>query len=305
MELACPVCHAASTASADAATCRACGYVSTRRSGVWRMLRPERVATVEKFLADYTKVRLAEGRGSTDAAFYRNLPDCPPDHSMAWQWRIRRRTYACFRDRVLPAMGAQLRILDLGAGTGWLSNRLAQLGHEPCAIDLSCNDQDGLEAACHYAAAWPCVQAEFDCLPVANGSVDLVVFNASLHYSTDYLATLREALRVLKPAGFVAVLETPVYQHEASGRQMVQERHAQFLQRYGTRSDSLPSLEYLTWSRVAELGSELNLKWQAVRPWYGMRWALRPWIARAKRKREPSQFPILVGARVYAPGGES
>jgi SAM-dependent methyltransferase len=261
------------------------------------MLRPERVAPIENFLADYTKIRLAEGRGSADAAFYRNLPDCPGDHPMAWQWSIRRRTFSCFRDRVLPSMGARLRILDLGAGTGWLSNRLAHLGHEPCAVDLSCNDQDGLEAARHFGSDWPSVRAEFDRLPFLDASVDVVVFNASLHYSADYLTTLREALRVLAPAGFLVVLETPVYKLESSGRRMVEERHAAFLKRYGTRSDSVPSNEFLTWSRVAEIGRQLDLKWKIVRPWYGIQWALRPWIARVKKKREPSQFPILIARR--------
>jgi SAM-dependent methyltransferase len=261
------------------------------------MLRRERVAPVEKFLADYTKIRIAEGRGSADAAFYRNLPDCPEDHPLARQWAIRRRTYECFRDRVLPSMGDGLRMLDLGAGTGWLSNRLAYLGHQPCAVDLSCNDQDGLVAARHFDAAWSSIQAEFDHLPFSDASADAVVFNASLHYSTDYARTLREALRVLVPGGFLAVLETPVYKLESSGRRMVEERHDLFLKRYGTRSNSVPSLEFLTWPRVAELGRALNLDWKIARPWYGVRWALRPWIARVKGKREPSQFPVLIASR--------
>jgi SAM-dependent methyltransferase len=285
----------------DTADCRTCLHTFTKQNSVWRMLRPERVAPIESFLADYTKIRLAEGRGSADAAFYRNLPECPDDHPMAWQWGIRRRTFSYFRERVLPSMGAHLRILDLGAGTGWLCNKLAQLGHEPCAIDLSCNDRDGLEAARHFNSSWPCVQAEFDYLPFPNASVDAVVFNASLHYSTDYVRTLREALRVLAPRGFLVVLETPVYKSESSGRRMIKERHELFLKRYATRSDSVPSLEYLTWTRVAELGRKLNLKWKIMRPWYGLRWALRPWIARVTMKREPSQFPVLIAAGAQVP----
>jgi SAM-dependent methyltransferase len=295
--LACPVCRATLQVIGDSGRCAACGYNSTKRNGVWQLLRPERVDPTDSFLADYTKIRLAEGRGSADAAFYRNLPDCPDDHPMAWQWGIRRRTFSCFRDRVLPSMGAGLRILDLGAGTGWLSNRLAQLGHQPCAVDLSCNDQDGLEAARHFGSAWPRVRAEFDHLPFSDASVDAVVFNASLHYSADYVTTLQEALRVLTPEGSLVVLETPVYKLASSGRRMVEERHAAFLKRYGTRSDSMPSIEFLTWSRIEELGAQLCLEWKIVRPWYGIQWALRPWIARLKKKREPSRFPILIARR--------
>lgn len=299
--LACPVCRGTLLTESDTAACPACRHTYRKQNGVWRMLRPDRVAPIENFLADYTKIRLAEGRGSADSAFYRGLPDCPDDHPMAWQWGIRRRTFSCFRDRVLPSLGAHRRILDLGAGTGWLSNRLAHLGHQPCAVDLSCNDQDGLEAARHFTAPWPCVQAEFDALPFPDRAADAVVFNASLHYSTDYVKTLREALRVLAPEGLLVVLETPVYKLEVSGRRMVEERHQLFLKRYGTRSDSVPSLEYLTWPRVKELGRELDLQWRVVRPWYGIQWAMRPWLARLRRKREPSRFPILLGRREASP----
>lgn len=282
---------------AESVRCATCHYEFTKQDGVWRMLRPERISGIENFLEDYTKIRLAEGRGSADATFYRTLPDCPDNHPMAWEWRIKSRTFLCFRNRVLAPLGSRLRVLDLGAGTGWLSNRLANLGHDPCAVDLSCNDRDGLKAARHFDSDWPCVQAEFDYLPFAGASVDVVAFNASLHYSTDYATTLREALRVLAPGGCLAVLETPVYKLEVSGRRMVEERRELFLKRYGTRSDSLASLDFLTWSRVAELGRQLNVTWKIVRPPYGVRWAIRPWIAKAKGKREPSQFPLLVGSR--------
>jgi SAM-dependent methyltransferase len=301
--LACPLCRRAldiqTGSTTEVGACNGCARRFAQADGVWRMLRPERVALVDAFLADYTQIRLAEGRGSSDPAFYRNLPSCPASHPLAGQWRMHRRTWDSLRARVLPAKpsAAPLRIVDLGAGTGWLSNRLAQLGHEPCAIDLSCDGQDGLGAARHFVGGWLRVQAEFDRLPLADASVDAVIFNASLHYSSDYAATLREALRVLAPGGWLAVLETPVYRHEASGRRMVEERREYFRARFGTASDSVPSRQYLTWAGVTELSVMLGLKWRTVRPWYGIRWALRPWAARIRRRREPSQFPILIGSR--------
>jgi SAM-dependent methyltransferase len=296
--LACPRCRR--VLRTGSSLCDACGHNCPQVDGVWRMLRPERVAVIEAFLADYTKIRLAEGRGSSDPAFYRNLPSCPASHPLAWQWRMHQRTWETLRDRVIAATNGAtaLRVLDLGAGTGWLSHRLAQLGHEPCAIDLSVDDQDGLGAGRHFLGRWPRVQAEFDRLPFADASVDAVIFNASLHYSPDYPQTLTEAQRVLVPGGWLAVLETPVYTDEGSGRRMVEERREYFRSRFGTASDSIPSRQFLTWAGVAQLGRDVGLHWRTVRPWYGMRWALRPWVARWRRRREPSQFPILIGTRV-------
>jgi SAM-dependent methyltransferase len=256
---------------------------------------PERSAALMPFLRDYTKIRLAEGRGSKSSDFYLKLPSCDPEHPLAWQWAIHRKTYDCFVRHVLPRLGRNPVVLDLGAGMAWFSRRLAEHGCIPCAIDVSVDDQDGLGAARHYTPTWPRFQAEFDRLPLASGVADAVIYNASLHYSADYIPTLREALRVLRPAGRIIVLETPIYEKEESGKLMVAERHAFFEGKYGTRSDSVPSLEYMTWDRLAQLERELGLHWEKVEPWYGWKWAMRPWVARWNGKREPSRFVMLIG----------
>ncbi|MEA2693316.1 MAG: hypothetical protein QOJ16_2703 [Acidobacteriota bacterium] len=304
--LACPACRTLlglSSSLGDEARCPGCGAVYPCAAGIWRFLPPSRSALFAPFLADYTRIRLAEQRGSEDPGYYLNLPGCPPDHPIAWQWALRRRTFAAFTRRVLPRLGSGLRIVDLGAGVGWLSNRLALLGHHPLAVDLTTDDRDGLGAARHYLPLWPRIQAEFDRLPLTDGAADLVIFNASLHYSTDYAVTLGEALRVLAPGGTVAVLESPIYKKEESGERMVAERHADFARRFGTRSDALPSREYLTWAGIAELGRRLGVRFRAVTPWYGWRWAARPWVARFKRRREPSRFAILLAGKAEKPGG--
>ncbi|HVR12125.1 MAG TPA: class I SAM-dependent methyltransferase, partial [Thermoanaerobaculia bacterium] len=242
-------------------------------------------------------IRRAEQRGSDDPAYYLGLPGCPPEHPIAAQWALRRRTFAALTRRVLPRLGQGLRIVDLGAGVGWLSHRLDLLGHHPMAVDLTTDERDGLAAARHYRGRWPRVQAEFDRLPLPAGAANLVLFNASLHYSTDYEVTLREALRALAPGGTVAVLESPIYRRSESGRRMVEERHADFARRFGTRSEALPSREYLTRKGIAELSRRLGIRFETVTPWYGWRWALRPWVARLRRRREPSRFTILLAQK--------
>ncbi len=298
--LACPACRRdlgpLSRLGAEV-RCVGCGLAAPCTGGIWRFLTAGAAARYAPFLADYTRIRSAERRGSDDPAYYLGLPDCPPEHPIAAQWALRRRTFDALTRKVLPGLGQGLRVVDLGAGVGWLSHRLALLGHHPIAIDLTTDERDGLGAARHYQPAWPRVQAEFDRLPLAAGAADLAAFNASLHYSTDYEVTLREALRVLAPGGTLAVLESPIYRRPESGRQMAEERHADFARRFGTRSEALPSREYLTWTGVAELGERLGLRFRKVTPWYGWRWALRPWAARLKRRREPSRFAILLASK--------
>ncbi len=279
--------------------------------GIRRFLPADRLAHYQPFLRDYTAIRLAEGRAVVDADYVRRLPQPTPGEPLEWQWALRARTWATVRDRVLPTLGPGLPsdglardglvVLDVGAGVGWLSNRLHQLGHRPHAIDLTVDADDGLGAARHYGPPWPRYQAEMDALPFADATpdhgADVVVFNASLHYSTDYAHTVGEALRVLRPGGSIVVMDSPMYRRDGSGRQMVAERHADFERRFGTRSDSVASIGYLTDSMLGDLENRLGMCWQRHRTWYGWSWAMRPWKARLRRRRPPSRFAVLVGTR--------
>jgi SAM-dependent methyltransferase len=297
IQLACPLCHGPLVTDADGCACESCAERYPVVDGIHRFLPAPRAAHFASFLRDYTTVRLAEGRGSTDPEYFRRLPDPTPGGPIEWQWRIRRRTWATVQDRVVAGLPPRSRIVDIGAGVGWLSNRLTQLGHDVHAVDLSVDELDGLAAARHFETEFPRSQAEMDALPFADASVDLVVYNASLHYSTDYTRTLGEALRVLAPGGRVVVVESPIYDTHAAGVAMVAERHASFAAKFGTRSDSLASIEFLTPSMLADLATTLGLRWRRYRTWYGWSWALRPWRARLRRRRQPSRFVVLVARR--------
>jgi SAM-dependent methyltransferase len=269
--------------------------------GIWRFLLPEREAYFRQFMREYETVRQAEGRGADDPAYYRALPFEDRTGRFREDWRIRARSFRALVARVVAPLEAErgrlLTVLDLGAGNGWLSYRLAQRGHGVAAVDLLTNAFDGLGAHVHYDVPFTPVQAEFDRLPFADGEADLIVFNASLHYSTSYETTLGEALRVLRRDGRLVIMDSPVYRDPASGEQMVREREAQFEEKYGFPSNALPSENYLTYDRLAELGEALGLRWRFIRPFYGWRWVLRPWKARLLGRREPAQFLVVVGRR--------
>ena len=262
------------------------------------MLLPERQAVFQQFIQEYEAVRKAEGRGSTSAAFYQGLPYHHPEKAAAADWRVRAASFKAFVNRVLipyeQLIGRALRILDLGAGNGWLSNRLAARGHQVAAVDLTTNDFDGLGCCRYYETQFLPVQAEYDYLPFASRSADLALFNASLHYSTGYEKTLGESLRVLDTNGRLIILDTPFYHDKTSGEKMVQERQSQFVQKYGFPSNVLASENYLTYRRLAGLAADLDLVYQILTPFYGMGWALHPWKNRLLGRREPAKFHLVV-----------
>ncbi len=303
IKYACPQCRSAlERVAPDGLRCTNDGLTFSREDGIWHFLTPERTAHFEQFIHEYTTIRRAEGRGDDDPAYFRALPFDARTGRHRRDWQIRARSYRAFVEGVLEPLETRrdrpLAILDLGAGNGWLSYRLAQRGHQLAALDLQTNDFDGLGAHRHYDADFASVQAEFDHLPFAGHQFDVAIFNASLHYATDYSVVLREALRVLKPEGRLTILDSPVYRDGLSGAQMVREREAAFEKTYGFASNALASENYLTDDRLGELAASLDLRWQIIAPFYGWRWAARPWIARLLRRREPARFLIITGNRV-------
>jgi ubiquinone/menaquinone biosynthesis C-methylase UbiE len=252
-----------------------------------------------RFLSEYRQIRYAEGRGSDNPAYYRALPYRDLTNRNSAMWEMRSKTYRYFERKVLGAMerdrGRPLNILDLGAGNGWMSYRLALRNHQPVALDIFSDSRDGLLAARHYPRNFSLLEADFGSLPFEKNSFDLALFNSSFHYSIDYAATLAEVRRCLRSSGAVVILDSPVYRRREDGERMASERHQEFAARYGFASNAIPSIEFLDEPMLAHLAETLKLQWKIWRPWYGWRWHLRPLKAWLRSGRPPSRFWILVG----------
>jgi SAM-dependent methyltransferase len=252
-----------------------------------------------KFLEDYRVIRRAEGRGSDQSAYYRALPYRDLSGRNSAQWAIRGRSYRYFERNVLVPIERKLAraldVLDLGAGNCWMSYRLALRNHRPVALDIFDDARDGLRAAHHYGDRFPLFEADFDHLPFRASSFDLAIFNASLHYSTDYRRTLTELGRCLRADGRFVIIDSPIYRIPEHGEKMRTERHQEFERRYGFRSDAMPSREYFDEPTIAALATDLKIKWRVHHPWYGWNWWMRPWKARLLGRRPPSRFWILEG----------
>lgn len=297
LRFVCPRCGGPLTGHGpDQLNCAADALAFERRDGVWCFLLPEREPHFALFMKEYAAIREQEQRGSNDRAYYRALPFQDLTGTRPGDWRIRAAGYTALLKHVIleRESGGPMKILDLGAGSGWLSNRLAERGHTLVAVDLQTNDRDGLGAWRHYDTKFTPIQAEFDRLPLAPGQFDVVVFNAAFHYSEEYERTLAAALAAANPTGVVTILDSPVYNESASGQQMVQEREAFFERRYGTRSNALASGNFLTRRGLADLAVATRCKVQQFRPVHPLMWRLRPWWAQLRGGREPAEFMLVV-----------
>jgi SAM-dependent methyltransferase len=261
--------------------------------GIWCFLPEARRQTYAQFEQQYETVRAAEGWGKPDRQYFLALPEVAAVDPQTAIWRQRAGSFRALIEQVLQPLERERRrpltVLDLGAGNCWLAHRLASRGHRVAAVDVRTGELDGLGAHAWYGnadgsgeAAFTPVQAEFDRLPFAGDQADLVIFNASLHYAVDYTITLRETLRVLRQAGRVVVMDSPLYRQQGAGAAMVREREARYERVYGFRSNLLPSEHFLTERRLRTLTAALGLRWRA----------------RVRGRREPGRFPLIVGERM-------
>jgi SAM-dependent methyltransferase len=290
----CPRCASPLTVSpGDAPTCRACGAEIPLRDDIYRLLKPGRLQEIEPFLAQYRRIRGDDGYRQRGAAYYRSLPKVDARHPQVATWRVRQESFRNLVRVLRRFTGRPLRILDLGAGSGWLSARLTELGHSCVAVDWLDDVEDGLGAIRHYRIRFTCIQADFDDLPLAPGQFDVAIFNASLHYSNDAARTIRRVRETLAPGGILMVMDSPVFATDDAGRRML---HAQRIAFHSTCARVVPcGVGYLTESSLVSVArhAELRVAWIPSRG--GLSWAFKRWFAGLKQHRTPARFGLWIG----------
>ncbi len=269
--------------------------------GIWHCLSPEDGARFDEWLRRYHLARRDEGWAVDDPVYYRSLPYEDTSGRHADLWKRRAQSY----DKLIEAAVDEQRkyadrplaILDLGAGNGWLSQRLAE-NHWPTAVDISTDPYDGLATLGRYGEVpFHRVHASFEALPFADRQFDLAIFNDSLHYAVHGGAAMREAWRVLRPGARLVVLDSPVYEKPGDGEQAITARRQELRERYSWQGEPLKQLHYLSRSRLNSLASEGKMTWRPIIPYHGMRQWMRPLVERVKSGRTPAKYPLLIGKR--------
>jgi SAM-dependent methyltransferase len=104
--------------------------------------------------------------------------------------------------------GGQPRALELGCGNGWVSWLLAAAGFDTWMCDFEANSlATGLNLEHPNLGQGKRFVTDARYAPFADGSMDLVVFKEFVHHIADYRPLFREANRVLRPGGTMALME--------------------------------------------------------------------------------------------------
>ncbi len=144
---------------------------------------------------------------------------------VAAEWdRLRARFFSDrVRDAVLAAAGVPPGGLavDVGAGTGFLTEGLLAAGARVLAVEPSTGMQAQLRAKFGDHPNFELHPGRAEALPLADGVADGVVASMALHHAEDPPRAIREMARVLKPGGVLALADVDRHDHAF----LLQEHH--------------------------------------------------------------------------------
>lgn len=119
------------------------------------------------------------------------------------------------RDAIInrAKLGPHDTVLDVGAGTGFLTEVASKAAGKVIALDLSKSMTD--EAIGKLGGK----NVEFkigsvERIPLGDGSVDAVIGNMFLHHCPDPEKAIREMSRVLRPGGRIVFADMQEHEHE-------------------------------------------------------------------------------------------
>lgn len=155
-----------------------------------------------RMFRDGGSCRAAGGAGDLPAYSPADLASVPPGAAKG--------TRGCSNPITLTALHEGQTVVDMGCGTGldaFLAARAVGAGGRVIGVDM---DAAAIEQARAFAAEGGFANVEFrvgamEKLPVDESSVDVVISNCAINYAPDKLAAFREAYRVLKDGGRLAV----------------------------------------------------------------------------------------------------
>jgi ArsR family transcriptional regulator len=111
--------------------------------------------------------------------------------------------------RALGLLLPPLEVADLGCGDGYLSIEAAAWAHRVIAIDRSADvlRRGRALAARRRAKNIEWKRGDLERVPLPDASVDVALLSQALHHAADPGAALREAFRIVRPAGSLLILD--------------------------------------------------------------------------------------------------
>ncbi|HEY0654972.1 MAG TPA: class I SAM-dependent methyltransferase [Chryseosolibacter sp.] len=156
----------------------------------------------------YLDIREKEGRLYSDAQV-ELLPFIEAHHPLSEEWNTRARS-AKRLIRYLSSHPGKI-ILEVGCGNGWLAHRIAQIPEKE-VFGLDVNEPELDQAASVFRNKTNLAFILGDLFTIKFPfQFDIILFASSLQYFPDVQEVFRAAFLLLKSAGEIHVIDTPIY----------------------------------------------------------------------------------------------
>lgn len=137
------------------------------------------------------------------------------------------------------------KILDLGGGSGWVSDLLTQFGYRAFTLDLSTALLGvGQQRFARKGLTARFIAADMTRLPVATGTMEAAIVMDALHHVPDVPAVFREVFRVLADGGQFVIAEP------GEGHSETERARAEMLE-YGVEEREIHVFEMVEYAREA------------------------------------------------------
>ncbi|GEM_PF-849739 len=275
--------------------CSGCAADYAVINGVPRLIMPSRVEMIKAFCEKYDALRLREGWASAAPEFYQHLPFQDLSGRHPQEWRLRAQSFRCLQNWLAQNYkNGAARILDLGAGSGWMSRHLAER-HDVLAIDVNAGPH-GLTALSNPPRQFMAVQAELENVPLASNAFDVVVANASLHYAKNPEKFFEQLSRVLRPGGKLLAMDSPNYPSRSAALTAHERTQAYYTQL------GVPELAQNYAGLIADIFlKQQNFRFICWRHDFSTAALFKKWLREKMGTPAAARFPIWIGERLPRP----
>jgi len=284
--LGCPVCQNALSQQENGLYCSNDDLSFPLEDGILRLMPAEQREEADAFAAEYRDRREEQGWRSLTAEEMAALPTIPPGGWDKIYWPVRHKSFQAlipWFNQAVDGRTRPLRVVDMVAGVGWLAGRLAMEANERVelvALDLSRDDAFGLGAAGRLRQEMDLpltlVQGDIEKPPFQQKSVDLLIYNASLHYAGDIGACLANAANLLRKGGAVVIMDSPI----STGPVTAISGPSQGVGAKTEKKKTGRSGRQLPNDEVVQALTEAGLAYESTSIWRGLRWQVRQWRMR-------------------------
>jgi SAM-dependent methyltransferase len=279
--LGCPVCQEALRQQENSLYCPNDDLSFPLRDGIFRLMSPEQREEADAFAEEYRDRREEQGWRSLTAEEMVALPTIPPEGWDKIYWPVRHKSFQVLMrwfKQYIEGRTRPLRVVDMGAGVGWLAGRLAMEANELVelvALDLSSDDAFGLGAAGRLRQELDLpltlVQGDIEGPPFQRKSVDLLIYNASLHYAGDVAACLAVSADLLRPGGAVVIMDSPISTGPVTAISEPPPGVGNKIEKKITGRSGRP----LSNEEVVQALTKAGLTYEITSIWRGLRWQVR------------------------------